>query len=236
MVPAMRDWKVSLDAAGLVALADLTTVSKRTALTGTSSFLDALVLSPGLHKQQSAPELNGGEYPACAAMTTGYIFRVENQATVQYLQKVGRTAHLTTLEVTDLNEYARAWQRVLAMFYDFRAASWTATAAYMTAVVLTVVILIREAFVQDWWAVTVLAMLIASRAINMLVLRRREIPGWFGAPEPGQKSDLIVLLSQDRWIRIQGATDDVKAITAGQWLQEPSFFQNSLIAFATLLV
>jgi len=88
MSSALTDWlsggypKVSLDAAGLVALADLSTVARRTALTGTSSLLDAFVLCPGLHRQQEAPELNGGEYPACAAMTTGYVFRVENPATV----------------------------------------------------------------------------------------------------------------------------------------------------------
>src|SRR3954463_11983732 len=74
--------KFSLDAAGLVALADITTAQERTALTGTSSLLDLLVLVPGIHLQQNATELNRGEYPACAALTTGYVFRIENPATV----------------------------------------------------------------------------------------------------------------------------------------------------------
>ena len=78
---------VSLDAAGLVALADLTTIGIRMALTGTSALLDVFVLCPGIHRQQAAPELHGGEYPACGAMTTGYVFRVENPATVLYLQR-----------------------------------------------------------------------------------------------------------------------------------------------------
>lgn len=80
---------MSLDAAGIVALADIKTIALRTALTGTSAYLDTFVLCPGIHRQQSAPELNGGEYPACGAMTSGYVFRVENPATVLYLQKVG---------------------------------------------------------------------------------------------------------------------------------------------------
>ena len=63
---------LSLDAAGLVALADLTTIAKRTALTGTACLSDVLVLCPGIHRQQNAPDLNGGEYPATGAMTTGY--------------------------------------------------------------------------------------------------------------------------------------------------------------------
>lgn len=219
-----------------MALADLTTVQQRTALTGTSSFLDALVLSPGLHRQHHAPELNGGEYPACAAMTTGYIFRVENQATVAYLQKVGSTAHLTTLSVENVKDHMTGSQKVLSCFYDFRGGTSTATLAYMIAVALTVAVLVREILAQDWWTVAVILLLVAARAINTFVLRRRAVPGWYGAPEPGVKSDLLVLLSQDRWIRIQGATDDVKAVTAGQWLGEPTFIESSLVALATLLV
>ncbi|KAE9574490.1 hypothetical protein CGMCC3_g9421 [Colletotrichum fructicola] len=73
--------EMSLDAAGLVALADLTTVQKRTALTGTSSLLDSFILCPGMHMQQDSTSLNGGEYPACGALTSGYVFRVENPAT-----------------------------------------------------------------------------------------------------------------------------------------------------------
>ncbi|TQN64501.1 hypothetical protein CSHISOI_10923 [Colletotrichum shisoi] len=50
---------LSLSAAGLVALADLRTVANRTALKGTSSWLDALVLAPGLHYQQAADGVVG---------------------------------------------------------------------------------------------------------------------------------------------------------------------------------
>ncbi|GJC97444.1 hypothetical protein ColKHC_06270 [Colletotrichum higginsianum] len=50
---------LSLSAAGLVALADLHTVANRTALKGTSSWLDALVLAPGLHYQQAADGVAG---------------------------------------------------------------------------------------------------------------------------------------------------------------------------------
>ena len=77
----LQDWtaqgtpKVSLDAAGLVALADIQVIAQRTAYTGTSALLDTLVLCPGLHRQQTAPELNGGEYPAVAAMTSGRFYK-----------------------------------------------------------------------------------------------------------------------------------------------------------------
>ncbi|GKT96349.1 hypothetical protein Ct61P_14199 [Colletotrichum tofieldiae] len=50
---------LSLSTAGLVALADLQAIANRTALTGTSSWLDALVLAPGLHYQQAADGVAG---------------------------------------------------------------------------------------------------------------------------------------------------------------------------------
>jgi hypothetical protein len=92
--------RVSLDAAGLVSLADLSTVAKRTVLTGNGAYLDVLIICPGFHRQQAAPELNSGEYPAAGALTTGFVFRVENPAIVVFLQKVGRIGQLTSLRVS----------------------------------------------------------------------------------------------------------------------------------------
>jgi len=43
-------------------------------------------------------------------------------------------------------------------------------------------------------------------------------------------------MSQDRWIRIKGLTDDLKAVTAGQWLQDKNFFEDSVEGFATVVV
>ena len=103
--------KVPLGAIGLLFLADLNTAARRTALTGNGAYLDLFVICPGFHRQQSAPELSSGEYPACGALTSGYVFRVENSATVAFLQKVGRTAHLTTLEVSKWRDKATRWQK-----------------------------------------------------------------------------------------------------------------------------
>ncbi len=75
---------ITLESAGLIALADLSTVAVRTALTGTASYLDVLVLAPGMHQQQSAVKINDGELPNTGSMTKGYVFRVENPATVSY--------------------------------------------------------------------------------------------------------------------------------------------------------
>ncbi|KAK4548281.1 hypothetical protein LTR36_010151 [Oleoguttula mirabilis] len=242
MPAALQSWlskgypKVSLDAAGLVALADLSTVARRTALTGNSSLLDALVLCPGLHKQQSAPELNGGEYPACAAMTSGYVFRVENGATVLFLQKVGRTGHLTTLSVSGMVENSTLYGKFLRDIHDVDTSTILSTATYLLAVALTVIVLLLLSFLRDWWALAVIGMLMLARLLNVHVVRCRATVGWKGASEPGVQGDLLILLSQDRWVRMRGAVDDLKAVTSGQWLREPTFFESSIVAFATLLV
>lgn len=258
---ALQSWlssnnpRISLDAAGLVALADLSTVARRTELTGTSSILDTLVLCPGLYKQQDAPELNNGEYPACAAMTSGFVFRVENPATVLFLQKVGRTGCLTTLKVTGspqsvvttienekdrkaagesggISTLCSLTRSCLHYLYDLRGASIPSPFAYLLAISMTITVLLLCILLDDWWAVATLSMLILARLLNVLIVRRRAGEGgWKGALEPGAKGDLLILLSQDRWIRLRGAVDDLKAVTSGQWLREPSFAESALVAF-----
>lgn len=223
---------VSLDATGLIALADLTTVAKHTALNGTSSFLDLLVLCPGIHRQQYATELNGGELPPTAALTSGYVFRVENQATVFYLQKMGVPGHLVTLSVEELQKPngrrpdLKTVEKVMTLSYLL----------YITPVSLTLIALVFVILIQDWWALAVLLILVLARTLNAIVVWRRSVPGWKGVKEPGVKGDLLILLSQDRWVRLQGSVDALKAVTAGQWLRDATFLESSLTAVATLMI
>jgi len=221
---------ISLESAGLVALADLKTISRRTALTGTASPLDILALAPGIHTQQSADEQNGGELPICGAMTTGYVFRVENQAMVHYLQRVGKTGCLTGVTV-GVKEDAN-----LAADVFLRRNEIISTACYLAACSLTILVVVLLGIIRDWWAIGIIATLMVARLINVVIIRRRAQKGWKGAPEPGVKGDLLVLLSQDRWIRIRGLVDDIKAVTAGQWLRDMTPIEDSLSSFASLLV
>ncbi|KAK5682358.1 hypothetical protein LTS10_005485 [Elasticomyces elasticus] len=209
--------RISLDLAGLIFFADIDAVARRTALTGGISFADVLVLCPGLHKQQYAPTLSKGEYPACAAMTTGYVFRVENEATVLYLQRVSKTGHLTTLSVT--SEPDTAGER-----------------SYNMAAGLTVAVIAYLCLRGDIWAVLVLVILVLVRISNYAVLGERLSGGWHGQREPGVRGDLLVLISQDRWARLRGAVDDLKAVTSGQWLQDPTETDILLTTLSTLSV
>lgn len=226
--------RVSLDAAGIVALADLTSIAERTALKGSASWLDVLFLAPGIHRQQQASDINKSEYPVCAAMTTGYVFRVENQATVAFLQRVGKTGHLTVVQVgSQVEEGNFVITRLKDLFATRHLAS---SLSYLLGISFSIVAIALLFLAEDWWALGVLAMLIAARTINTAVIKRRAQPAWKGAKEPGVMGDLLVLLSQDRWVRIQGTVDDLKVVTAGQWLRDEETVESFFTALATLLV
>ncbi|KAJ4171883.1 hypothetical protein NW754_007478 [Fusarium falciforme] len=225
---------VSLDAAGLVALADLTTIQERTVLTGTATFLDAFIICPGIHMQQKSTNLNGGEHPVCANMNTGDVFRIENPATVFYLQQVSKTGHLTNLAVSELGE--DWWSKVFSMFFTAQNASVASTLAYGTAVLWTISVVILLACSYDWWGLIIVLVLMAARLCNVIVVRRRATPGWSGAKEGFVTGDLLVLLSRDRWVRIQGKVDHLKAVTSGQWLRDQRDVEGWMTALATLAV
>ncbi|KAG2008358.1 hypothetical protein CC2G_013796 [Coprinopsis cinerea AmutBmut pab1-1] len=224
---------LSLDAAGLIALADLTTIAERTALRGNASWLDVLFLAPGIHRQQLAAEVNKGEHPVCGAMHSGYVFRVENQATVAFLQRVSTTGHLTVVQVDSPVEEGRIWQKLRSWFAPKYFAP---SVLYLTGFTFTLISIALIGAIRDFWALGVLCMLIGARLINTVVIKRRAQLTWKGAPEPGVMGDLFVLLSQDRWVRIQGTVDDLKAVTAGQWLRDEQTIESFFTALATLLV
>jgi len=207
-----------LSLVGLLALADLNTVAEHTALNGTSRWSDALVFCPGLHRQHRAPQLNDGEFPACAAMTTGYVFRIENPATVFYLQSVGVTGKLTNISVSNA-----ASQPQEGAHFLYLAAGSLALALYFLG------------SLGDWWALSYLFALILIRFVNTALIRAQARVDWHGQSEPGQLGDLFILLSYDRWVRIRGEVDDLKAVTSGRWLRQPTAYEEVMSGCATLL-
>ena len=93
-----------------------------------------------------------------------------------------------------------------------------------------------DGLAHDWWGLGVVGNLLLARLCNFIVIRRRARGGWFGAPEPGKDGDLLILLTQDRWIRMQGKVDDLKAVTSGQWLQDEEMWEGWIVSFATIIV
>ena len=100
---------VSLSAGGLLALADLSTTAQRTAIAGGSSWLDAIVLVPGLHYNQAADQLASHSSPAApssllSAVETlqdgqSFTIPVRNAATANYIRRVARPGETVTLDV-----------------------------------------------------------------------------------------------------------------------------------------
>jgi hypothetical protein len=239
---ALNDWKVSLDLAGLIALADLSSVLKRCALTGTSSILDALVIAPGLHRQHKTSDfgINQGELPEAAKLDSGHVFHIHNPATVMFFQDMSETGHLTDFRVEQLEEPKSDWQKSLVKVFDYREESTTVMILYGLAVALTLVVIMATAFYKDWFALWGVLALILARAINVRVMRRRAHSpgpdGWFGAKTEYGYSEIFVLISRDRWVRLGGHIQDIKVVTAGNWLDKPHAHESWLVAFATLIV
>ena len=169
-------------------------------------------------------------------MTSGYVFRVENPATVFYLQNVSQTGKLTTLKVSKLhdNEYWLTW--FLSLLFSFHTATPVSTISYMTAVFWAIAVIVLMGLANDWWGLGVIGILVFARLCNFIVIRRRSRGGWFGASEPGVEGDLLILLTEDRWVRMQGKVDDLKAVTAGQWLRDETTWEGWVGAFATIIV
>ncbi|KAF8461332.1 hypothetical protein BDZ91DRAFT_737138 [Kalaharituber pfeilii] len=191
-----------LEAGGLIALADLTTIAERTAIMGTASW----------------------RTPPTAALTTGYVFRVENQATVGFLQRVGKPGHLVNVYVEPVNENALLGTGPLAAI------------VYLISPLLTITVEVIMAVYKEWWTFGIIGVLIFARAVNVFIIKRRCEADWKGAREPGVQGDLLILLSQDRWVRMQGFVDDLKMVTSGQWLRSMDTGESFATAGSTLLV
>jgi len=146
--------------------------------------------------------LNGGKNLACAAMTIGHVFQVENQATVMFLQKVLHPGHLVTLKVT--HDSGRQAQQPLV---------YAPVVALVTSFLFNSV----PGTIDAYFSVTVLILLL-SRLLSIASLRARSAPSWHGTLESGVQGDLLIPFAEDGWFRLKGAVDDLKAVTSGGWL------------------
>ncbi|EKM56402.1 uncharacterized protein PHACADRAFT_253494, partial [Phanerochaete carnosa HHB-10118-sp] len=163
----------------------------------------------------------------------GWVFRIENPATVSFLQSVGKPGHLTTVHVSTEIKMASPF----GFFGElFRSEFW-ASVLFLIGVAATITVIVLLGVIRDWWALGVLGMLMGARVLNVCVIRlRQDKDGFKGKKEGDTQGDLLIVLSQDRWVRMRGGVDDIKEVTAGQWLREPETVESFAVSFATLLV
>ncbi|EKM56404.1 uncharacterized protein PHACADRAFT_253496 [Phanerochaete carnosa HHB-10118-sp] len=151
------------------------------------------------------------------------IFRIENQATVAFLQRISETGHLTRVRVSPLSSATPSAP------IDLQASRYSAS--------LTIAAVALSAGMEDWWALSAIGALILARLLNIFVLKRRVL--WDQKDTKDAKDvggdDIIVLLSQDRWVRMQGAVRDLTAVTAGPWLRDMNAAECCAVNFATVL-
>lgn len=192
---------LSLSAGGLLALADLNTIAQRTALAGGSSWLDALVLAPGLHYQQAAdaldreflpgwtPEPSAVEVRGGEAQGEADRFVVVNRATLYYLKKLCKQGEITvvTLNVA-LDKLEEGMGRRLSGLLTGKRRKkakldlvppdmdWMSHILYLASPLLTVAAIVFMVLFEDWWGVAFILALMLSRILNIWSIKQRTKP------------------------------------------------------------
>lgn len=136
-------------------------IALRTSFTGTSALLDAFALCTCMHRQPSAPELNGGECRYCGAMLSGYVFRFENPATVLCLQKP-ESEPLRAIDNLFGRDCYDSWYKALSRRSTFQNAPFVSSCVYLIAVFMTAIALALSTLFHSWWGLAVTLFLCVS--------------------------------------------------------------------------
>lgn len=167
-----------------------------------------------------------------SSFPTKDVVPVKNPAIMSFLQSIARPGHLVTARVHSFHntELPLTTRRLRSFFVT----GVPATLLYLLCPTLTVTAAVYLGLIRDWRGIGVLVMFTLSRLINMVVVRRRSKRREV-AREPGVERDLLVLLSQDRWVRLRGMLDDLKVVALPQW-REKSAMEGLAVFLARLLV
>jgi len=172
---------VSLSAGGLLALADLSTVGMRTVITGGSSWLDTLLLAPGLHYQQAADELarrsSSNAMLSAVEQIRGHqsvTFNINNAATTNYIQRIAKPGETVTLDVgLRLRRSQSGLHATIWAVDDIPDLGWLSHVFYLMSPVLTIAAIILTVLLRDFWALGSLLALMSSRLLNIWVIKQR---------------------------------------------------------------
>ncbi|PFH62840.1 hypothetical protein XA68_11621 [Ophiocordyceps unilateralis] len=192
---------LSLSAGGLLALADLNTVANRTVVAGGSSWLDALVLAPGLHYQQAADALDERASSSTVAVEVGAGFErrhlVSNAALVAYLRRLRLDAAAERplmLQVSRAGGEKRVGRRLSRLVCRRprtpSPASSSSSAAsdlpleadrlshvlYLLSPLLTSAASTLMILLGDWWGFAFITTLMFSRTLNIWTIKQRSRP------------------------------------------------------------
>jgi hypothetical protein len=213
-------------------------------LTGTSTWLDILLLAPGIPYQQKADTLDnpnvGRPQPDVTNLNNGSVSKVTNTATIHYLQRIGDKNKPVVLDVggsyagtsrpVGLGPRGRIFQpKVPAMFK-------LSTILYLAGPMLTIVSIILMILTQDWWGVALICLLMVSRAINVWIIQERTKDEPDAPKTENTHENWWIILDDDRSICLRGLAHDLAAITTGEWMRAKTTIEGYLEAIAKVLV
>ncbi|RYP75095.1 hypothetical protein DL771_002556 [Monosporascus sp. 5C6A] len=247
-------------AGGLLALADLGTIAQRTAIVGGSSWLDSLILAPGLHYQQAADAVADrltGSYHALEIYEGKTLLRysVTNPATIRYLQRLASSGQRVVVDVGAMPHRSHSFpsfrgrrrgvgQRAIIWADDPDLdLGWLSHVLYLAAPLLTVIAFVFMILLQEWWGVALLLALMFSRVLNIWAIKQRaKQPVSVPTPPPSAPdlgnllTEYVVDLGHGRSVSLRGLAADLQAITTGTWLSAKTHVQGYLEAIAKLTV
>ncbi|KAI1181259.1 hypothetical protein F4777DRAFT_573333 [Nemania sp. FL0916] len=252
---------VDISAAGLLALADLSTIQQRTRISG-ASWLDALLLAPGLHYQQAADAvLSELPSPYNAVESVGgktSTYNVANTATLRYLEHVGRAGQRIVVDVGMVPQRSyfvygeqrrkrrsRSLGQRGVIWRDQEAGiGWLSQVLYLASPVLTLIAFVFMVLLREWWGVAALLGLMLSRVLNIYIIKQRTNSPKMPKPNPdgsvpdgpNELTEYVIDLGRGRVVCLRGLSADLQAITTTAWLRDQTHIEGYLEAAAKLTV
>ncbi|KAG8674298.1 hypothetical protein FPOAC1_000263 [Fusarium poae] len=261
LIPSWTDTpipSITLSASGLLVLADLRTISRRTALTGGASWVDAFVLAPGLHYQQACNDLER-EAPiglmALSTQTLGEIqYAVKNTMTASYLKslcKDGEDSITLNVGIDTPWDVVKFIGKVLEKkkvadeeedddgdhddWASLSDVDWLSHLLYLGSPIITLSSISFMVILEDWWGLAIMLTLIISRILNIWSIKQRmthsEPP-----PESLIMTEYRIDLGGGHSVQLRGPDADLQAIVTHAWLRAQSVLEGYLEAVAKLMV
>ncbi|KAK0671210.1 hypothetical protein QBC41DRAFT_60414 [Cercophora samala] len=187
---------ISLSAGGLLALADLQTIAKRTAITGGASWADAFLLAPGLHYQQAAGDLSRRTDTGGASTIAKIVdqsserevtLQLKNAATADYIQSIAKPGQEVVLDIERVKE-AKGRRYMLRRSDSGKSAvawsdegvdgglGWVSHVLYLSTLGLTMGTIVMVVLFKDWWCLMSILGYMTSRLLNIYIIKRRTAP------------------------------------------------------------
>ncbi|KAL4730812.1 hypothetical protein ACLX1H_002853 [Fusarium chlamydosporum] len=259
LIPSWTDTPIphlTLSASGLLVLADLRTISRRTALTGGASWVDAFVLAPGLHYQQACDDLEREAPVGLIALSTQAVgemqYAVKNTMTASYLKslfKDGEDSITLNVGLDTPWDVIKFVGKVLekkkiadeedddADHEDWASLSdvdWISHLLYLGTPVITLSSIAFMVILEDWWGLTILLTLIISRILNIWAIKERMTPS-DSALESLTMTEYRIDLGGGHSVRLRGPDADLQALVTHAWLRAQSVLEGYLEAVAKLM-